>query len=104
MLVALPDIAGELMDSLLELIKTRVSTPKLGNPVPSRQQLDDVFACAQRAPDHGRLRPWRFHVLTGDDLTALGELYVSARQRGNRIRRSTMPRPNACAGCPCARP
>ncbi len=71
------------MDSLLELIKTRVSTPKLGNPVPSREQLDEAFACAQRAPDHGRLRPWRFHVLSGDALVQLGELYVSAARQQN---------------------
>lgn len=71
------------MDPLLNLIKTRASTPRLGLPLPSREQLDEALACAQRAPDHGRLRPWRFHVLTGDDLGRLGELFVQAARQQN---------------------
>lgn len=71
------------MESLLNLIKTRASTPKLGLPVPMREQIDEALACAQRAPDHGRLRPWRFHVLAGEDLVRLGELFVQAARQQN---------------------
>lgn len=71
------------MESLLNLIKTRASTPKLGLPAPSRAQMDEALVCAQRAPDHGRLRPWRFHVLMGDDLVKLGELFVQAARLDN---------------------
>lgn len=71
------------MPTLLELIRSRVSTPKLGLPAPTRTQMDEALQCAQRAPDHGRLRPWRFHVLEGDDLRALGALFESAARAQN---------------------
>jgi len=37
-----------------------------------------MFQSAVRAPDHGRLRPWRFVVIEGDKRAALGELMVEA--------------------------
>ncbi len=71
------------MQDLLQLIKSRASTPKLGLPAPSREQMIEALACAQRAPDHGRLRPWRFFVIEGEGLSQLGELYVAAAQSQN---------------------
>lgn len=71
------------MQDLLQLIKSRVSTPKLGLPAPTRDQMTDALACAQRAPDHGRLRPWRFFVIEGEGLNQLGALYVAAARAKN---------------------
>ena len=34
-----------------------------------------------RAPDHGRLRPWRFFVVRGDARQRLSELFVEGVQR-----------------------
>jgi nitroreductase len=42
-------------------------------PGPSRQQLDDLLRLAARAPDHGKINPWRFVVLRDEakaDFTA----------------------------------
>ncbi len=38
--------------------------------------MDLIFDAALRAPDHGRLRPWRFVCIRGDARTELGEVLV----------------------------
>lgn len=44
---------------------TRCSPAKLAEPAPDDAQLHLMLAAAVRAPDHGRLAPWRFLVLRG---------------------------------------
>jgi nitroreductase len=68
------------MHLLLEAIQKRVSTPRLLAPAPSREEVMALLECAVRAPDHGRLRPWRFLVVEGEGLKALGLLFVDAAQ------------------------
>ena len=65
------------MDAL-NLLKNRNSAAKLTSPAPNDQELAEVFSAAARAPDHGRLRPWRFLVIRGAGLTALGDLFAEA--------------------------
>ena len=62
----------------LELLHTRESATKLGDPAPGASELESIFAAAVRAPDHGRLRPWRFVVIRGDAREAFGELMASS--------------------------
>lgn len=50
---------------LLTAIETRTSAGRLAEPGPSPEQLARLLAAAARAPDHGRLRPWRLTVLEG---------------------------------------
>ncbi|MCG8612346.1 MAG: nitroreductase [Pseudomonadales bacterium] len=64
-------------------ILSRRSTPKLTEPVPNDDELQLVMQCALRAPDHGRLRPWRFFAVTGDDRIKFGELYLRAAEQDN---------------------
>lgn len=71
------------MQDFLQLIKTRASTSKLGAPAPAREQMDEALRCAQRAPDHGRLRPWRFYVLEGEDLQQLGAMFEAVTRQQN---------------------
>ncbi|GGX66786.1 nitroreductase family protein [Saccharospirillum salsuginis] len=54
-------------------LQTRVSHPRLTEPGPSRDQLDELYRAAFRAPDHAWLRPWRFIEVGGDKRTQLGE-------------------------------
>jgi nitroreductase len=68
------------MDAL-DLLLTRESALKLDAPAPSEADLDTMFQSAVRAPDHGRLRPWRFVVIEGDKRAALGDLMVEAMRR-----------------------
>ncbi len=46
-----------------------------------RPQLRVIFEVAVRAPDHGKLRPWRFYVVRGDARTQLSELFVAGVKR-----------------------
>lgn len=68
------------MNQALELLLQRTSNPRLQQPAPTPEQLDLLFRAALRAPDHAQIRPWRFLVVEGQGLTALGELYASALQ------------------------
>jgi nitroreductase len=65
------------MDAL-DLLLTRESALKLDAPGPSEADLDQMFQSAVRAPDHGRLRPWRFIVIEGDKRARFGELMADA--------------------------
>jgi nitroreductase len=58
---------------LLAGIESRTSATRLGEPAPDRERLTRIIAAGTRAPDHGRLRPWRFVVLEGDARRKLGD-------------------------------
>jgi len=58
---------------LLEGIESRSSALKLAAPGPTREHIEVILKAATRAPDHGRLRPWRFTVLEGDARKRLGD-------------------------------
>lgn len=57
---------------LFEAIATRASAIKLADPGPSREQLQRIIEAGARAPDHGRLAPWRFVVIEGAARDRLG--------------------------------
>src|ERR1700722_5084612 len=63
------------MDALQALL-TRRSPAQLQDPAPAGAALQSM-----RAPDHGKLRPWRFLVLRGDARARLGALMADALQR-----------------------
>lgn len=65
------------MSSVTDFLLNRASEPRLEAPAPDTSVLDRAFACASRAPDHALLRPWRYLVIEGDDLNALGELFAA---------------------------
>lgn len=64
--------------ALVELMCQRVSYPRLDFPAPDNATLERVYQTALRAPDHMRLRPWRYLVVEGDARNALGELMCQA--------------------------
>ena len=47
------------------------SAVNLRAPGPSAHQLNDLLRIASRAPDHGKLFPWRFIVLEGEGKAAI---------------------------------
>lgn len=61
---------------MLQGLLNRVSMPLLEEPAPSHEQLENIFQAALRSPDHGRLNPYRFIVIGGEQRQALGELFV----------------------------
>ncbi|MEJ6397593.1 nitroreductase family protein [Yoonia sp. 208BN28-4] len=60
----------------LDFLLTRRSRPAktLTGPAPDRATLETLLTAAARTPDHGKLEPWRFIVLTGGALTRLADL------------------------------
>ncbi|HYM29905.1 MAG TPA: nitroreductase [Candidatus Cybelea sp.] len=70
------------MDALNALL-TRVSAGVLVDPAPDGAALDAIFAAGLAAPDHGRLRPFRFICIRGEARSAFGDLLarsLKARQ------------------------
>jgi nitroreductase len=68
------------MDAL-ELLVGRESATKLTSPGPDQEALDRIFQSALRAPDHGRLRPWRFVVVPEGKRERFGELMADCLRR-----------------------
>jgi len=68
---------------VIHTILSRTSSPKLIEPGPTTDQLDAILACAQRAPDHARLKPWAFWLVQGEDRNTLGELFANAALADN---------------------
>lgn len=65
------------MDAL-DAIFARRSIGRLTEPAPSDDQLRRILEAAVVAPDHERLRPWRFIVLRGAPKDAFGEVLRDA--------------------------
>ncbi|MGD9843459.1 MAG: nitroreductase [Steroidobacteraceae bacterium] len=59
---------------LFTAIDTRASALKLCEPAPSHEHLLRILQAGGRAPDHGKLAPWRFVVIQGAARDAIGEL------------------------------
>lgn len=58
----------------IEALVARRSATALTEPAPDAGALELMFASAVRAPDHGRLRPWRFVLVRGAARARFGEL------------------------------
>jgi nitroreductase len=73
------------MMNALEALQTRTASPRLIEPAPHPNELEEVLKCAMRAPDHGMLRPWRYLLVRGDARRKLGELFVRARKPSDEV-------------------
>ena len=65
-------------DELIHWINSRRSVGNLDLPAPTRAQIEEAIGCAATAPDHKKLRPWRFIVTAGDARHDLGRALVEA--------------------------
>ena len=63
-----------------DLLLNRASEPPRlqTEPAPEGADLEKILAAACRAPDHGRIRPWRFLVIRGEARVQLGEVFADA--------------------------
>jgi nitroreductase len=68
----------------LDFLLSRRSRPArmLAPPVPSREEVLSLLTAAARVPDHGKLEPWRFVVLTRP---ATDRLAALVRARGEAL-------------------
>ncbi len=76
-------INDEVNVDALQVLQTRVSITKLIEPVPNPAQLFEVFKAVTRAPDHGKLKPWRFLIVQGSGLSELSDVLVAALVKSN---------------------
>jgi nitroreductase len=65
----------------IDALLSRRSARALAEPAPDDAALELIFSSAVRAPDHGRLRPWRFVVIRGAARERFGELLAEHLQR-----------------------
>ena len=68
------------MDAL-DALNTRATAKTFGETAPDKDTLAKVLQAAVRAPDHGRLRPWRFMLVEGNQRRKLGELLAASARR-----------------------
>lgn len=67
------------MNALDALLTRRSVAPQyLMEPGPSRAQINLAIDAAARAPDHGRLQPWRFRLVQGAARSILAERLIAA--------------------------
>jgi nitroreductase len=66
----------------VELLLSRRSgsAKAMTGPGPDETQLRLILSAAARAPDHGKLFPWRFIVIQGDARMRFGEMLAQALQ------------------------
>jgi len=56
------------------------SAKAMGKPGPDKKQLAQILAAGARAPDHGKLFPWRFIVFEGDGRKRAGDILAEVAQ------------------------
>jgi len=66
--------------STLDLLLTRRSgsAKAMTGPGPGKKQLADILKAGARAPDHGKLFPWRFIVFEGKARERAGDIIAQA--------------------------
>jgi nitroreductase len=66
---------------LIEALNTRATAKTYGADAPTTDHLAIALQTAVRAPDHGRLRPWRFMLIEGNQRRKFGELLAESAKR-----------------------
>jgi len=68
------------LSSILALLETRRSgRPRdMIGPGPTEAELERILGIAARTPDHGKLFPWRFVIVSGDQRQTLADLLARA--------------------------
>jgi nitroreductase len=71
--------------SILSLLQTRRSAKprELIGPGPTTEEMARILTIAARVPDHGRLTPWRFVTVAGDQREAFAALLREALAEEN---------------------
>src|SRR3954462_10572574 len=66
---------------LIEALNSRATAKTYGADAPTREHLAIALQAAVRAPDHGRLRPWRFMLIQGDQRRKFSDLLAASALR-----------------------
>jgi nitroreductase len=71
-------------------VRTRRSEHNLVSPAPSNDEFVRLLECAATAPDHGRLRPWRWILVRGHGRLTLGNSLAAHCQDEKRDRAAAL--------------
>ena len=83
--------APRALDLLLSRRSGSAKTMK--EPGPSKKQLADILKAGARAPDHGKLFPWRFIVFEGQGRARAGDILAEVMEaEGERAKQVTEER------------
>ena len=66
---------------MIDDLLSRASVTDFEEPGPDDEAIRMILSAAVCAPDHGKLRPWRFYVIRGAARTRLSELFACALAR-----------------------
>jgi len=71
--------------SILSFLETRRSgrPRELVGPGPSTEEMERILTIAARAPDHGKLTPWKFVTVSEEQRGVLAELLLNALVEDN---------------------
>ncbi|WP_371379385.1 NAD(P)H nitroreductase [Thalassotalea aquiviva] len=62
--------------SVLNFLLERQSFSSLSEPAPCADALNNILAAAMSVPDHGGLNPYQFHIVRGEGLKKLTDVFV----------------------------
>ena len=66
-------------DAIGLLLSRRSGSAKaMAKPGPDKKQLAQILQAGARAPDHGKLFPWRFIIIEGDGRKRAGDILAAA--------------------------
>lgn len=67
----------------VELLINRNSMKMVVAPAPSEEELTLALQAAVAAPDHGKLTPWRFKLIRGENIQKFADLAFGIRQQSD---------------------
>src|SRR5690606_12014414 len=67
-----------------DFLLSRQSVKFVQAPAPSQEELEQILQSAMSAPDHGKLRPWRFKLIRGEALRRLPDLAFQAQAEAGK--------------------
>ena len=62
----------------IEVMLSRATIGTLKDPAPSPAEMERIVAAGLRAPDHGKLRPWRFVTIQGEARARFADMCLAA--------------------------
>ena len=78
----------------IDLLLNRSSQPRLQEPAPQEQALENIKQAALRAPDHACLTPWKFVVCQNNGLIKLGAIFEQAALAAHKSQKDIERAPN----------
>lgn len=69
----------------IDLLLTRRSAKTFLTPGPTPNEVETILKAAARAPDHGKLFPWRFILFEGEARPRFGAMLVEVLRRAETV-------------------